>query len=379
LKQELFIMGAGSFLQKVSAGALDFIAPEGSSLDKTAQTAYNSATYKPKASTAPATVSSYPGAMYYDAASGQTLEFDGANWNAINSGLNEGVVESRSTTTPSGASTSSAGSAEDVAYYNDLINRLSGKYGEIDTAYTQGVAGAGDAYNNEVSKANASRGRQLEDLDLQGQSSARGKDQAIGKVDTYARTLADSVRRRLGMASGSDSSAYQFAAPGAVARDASGKRTGVLEDFGANAMALDLTKRRAQEDYNGLFSDLEAQKRAKLSGLESGVQEQKQALDAELARVAGEKAKAAGGSYATARAAAAPYETQYNQRSQAISALFDKYRTPYTAKPVEVKTPSLRDYIVDKTKVQATGNAQQDQYAPYLKPLQEDEEQNIYA
>lgn len=254
--------------------------------------------------------------------------------------------------------------AEDLAFIDSQINYLRSLANDITTKYEQGRQGVESAYNKNYSEATQQRGRSLEDLQLKEQDTARGKDRAIGQVNTYARTLGDSVRRKLGMASGSDSSAYQIAAPGAIARDASGKRTGVLEDYGVNFRNLDLTKRRAETDYKDLLDSLTEQRNQKLYGLETGIADQRDQLAMQEAGFVGERQKLLGGGYNSARMAQQPYLDQINSRKTAINDLFSKYNPTFQKKEVVVNTPSLRDYMVDRTQISGGGQVQ-DQYAPY--------------
>lgn len=318
--------------------------------------------------------SAVEGAMSYNP-DGTVSKYINGQWVVQRESANTPQDESASTSGTSGSTPSY--SSEDLAYLDNQMGLLRGMYNNIDVSRQQGEAALEDSYNKEVSGANLSRGRAIEDLNTKETDTGRQKDQAIGKVDTYARTLADSVRRRLGIASGSDSSAYQIAAPGAVARDASGKRTGVLEDYGVNFRNLDTTKKRAGEDYDGLLKELEAQRNQRKSSLYGDLEGQKQQLDSQMGSLAGERAKLLGGGYGAQRVAQQPYLDQYNQRQGTINSLFDQYRTPYSVKAVEVKAPTLRDYMVDRTKIAGSTQAQ-DQYAPYNNYLKKDEEEATY-
>jgi hypothetical protein len=316
------------------------------------------------------------GAMYY-AADGSLQTFQNGEWVTIRSVLGDDTTTASSRT--SGASTP-AYDPNDLAFVDSQLGLLRGMYADADTSYNQGLTGIENAYNKEYSDTNFERGRAVSDLDMKTQDTERGKDQALGQVDTYARTLADSVRRPLGMASGSDSSAYKIAAPGAVARDASGKREGVLEDYGTNFRNLDITKKRAKEDYDKVLTSLGDQKQAKRLGLEQGIIDQRNQISQQEANLVGERQKLLGGTYQQSRMAQQPLIDQINTRKASLTDLFNKYTPTYQKQNVVVNTPTLRDYMVDQTKVSG-GNTAQEQYAPDNLPLnKEDEEQkNIYA
>jgi hypothetical protein len=178
------------------------------------------------------------------------------------------------------------------------------------------------------------------------------------------------------MASGSGSSAYQVTAPGAVARDASLNSQGVQENFGRNFRDLSLAEGDAEDSYKSLLGDLSAQKNTRESGLRGGVMEQQNSIAGQRADLARQRAIAQGGDYNSARAASAPYQAQISERQNQLDGLFNKFRTPYEAKPLQAKQVNLRDYMVDRTKV---GGAQPasptDPYSNYLRPRSEDEDQ----
>jgi hypothetical protein len=176
------------------------------------------------------------------------------------------------------------------------------------------------------------------------------------------------------MAGGADSSAYMNAAPRAVARDASGKRTGVEEDYATNFRNLDTTKRRAEEDYGKLLESLNKQKQEKLYGLETGIADQRNQVQLQLADLAAKKQQALGGGAAGISRAQQPYLDQINARRGEINSLFDRYNPTYQKQEVKVNMPSLRDYMVNRSKISGGGSSPQ-QYEPYNVPVRKDEEE----
>lgn len=274
----------------------------------------------------------------------------------------------------SGSGSGSRPSAEDLAYLDSQEGALRRQYGQADNSLAQGLQSLIDSYTRNRNDANFQRGREIENLNLQEQDTTRKKDSAIDRVNTNARTLADSLRRKIGMASGADSSAYKITAPGAVAREASGERGDVMEDFGVNFRNLDLTKRRANEDFDRLLGAIEDDKMNRERQLRTGIEQQKMGIDEALQRVAAQRASGQGG--AAVRAAMAPYEQQIAARDAAINDIFNKYRTAANFQPVKVDTPELRDYTVDRAAINANREAgTQDPYAPYRPQLMDDEEQ----
>ncbi len=263
----------------------------------------------------------------------------------------------------------------DLAYLDSQEDRLKGQTRRADTSLAQGLASLLDSYNSTRSDTNRQRGRELENIGVKREDTIRGKDKALDKVNTNARVLADSLRRRLGMASGADSSAYKFAAPTAVAREASGERTDVLGDYGVNFRNLDTTEKRAKEDYDNLLRAIEEDKRSREQKLRQGIESQKIGIAESLAEVARQRALLQGGGYDQVKSAMAPYEKEISSRESAIDGLFNKYRNVGKFNPVKVNMPNLRDYMVDKAGIQANEEAgTEDPYTPYRPQLQDDEE-----
>jgi hypothetical protein len=266
-------------------------------------------------------------------------------------------------------------SADDVAYIDDLIANYNRQLGRTDTGLKQGLSQLENSFNKEQSRQNQLRGRALEDFSMQREGTDLAKGRAIGQIDTNARTLADSLRRRLGMAGGTDSSAFKFAAPQAVARQASGERTDVLSDYGQNYRVLDTSEKRATEDFENLLADLVEQRRTRESGLRSGVLEQKNQISEALANAAREKAAILGGGYSAARSASAPYTNDIASRESQIDSLFSKFQTPYSVQDVKVNTPSLRDYTVDRAAINANQGSSST-YSPYEQLLKKRNEES---
>lgn len=265
----------------------------------------------------------------------------------------------------------------DLAYLNDQEARLRGQHSSADRALQSGLTQLGDSYNKEVSGANLKQSRALEDFNTKRIDTTKAKDTALGRVDTNARTLADSLRRRIGMASGSDSSAYQLTAPGAVARNASKDRTGVVENHGTNFRNLDTAETRVKDDFTSLLQDLEAQRKTRESDFRAGILEKKNSIDGSLAEVARQRAMLLGGGYNQVQSAMAPYTSAIDGRQAEIDSLFDRYRTPYTVRNVDVRTPDLQNYLVDKAQINANNQSGYDESNPYTSFLKPKEDQYL--
>lgn len=266
---------------------------------------------------------------------------------------------------------------EDLAYLDDQSNQLNRQMGRTDTTLANALDAILQNYNKELSGANTARGRNIEDFDTKTQISESGRARELGKVDTSARMLADSLRQRIGLASGSGSSAYQITAPRAVQRQASDQRGDVLQDYSANFKQLDTDKRRSEEDYNSLLGELSKQRTAKEGGTRGDIEAQRNQIRENQSRIAAERARLLGGGYSGVRAATAPIQSQIAQGESLIDSIYSKYAAKYDVKPLQVNNTQLRDYAVDKAAVRdnaATGG--QNEYAPY-KPYVDEEEDKL--
>ena len=281
----------------------------------------------------------------------------------------------------SGGSGGTSYNPADIAYLDDQIARLQRQHGSADTALNNGLTQLQDSYSKEVEGANSRRAQATQDLNTKRKDTTRAKDSALNRVNENARTLAEGLRRRIGMASGSGSSAFQITAPGAVSRDATEDRTGVLENFGVNFRDLATTEQRQKTQFDELLSDLEAQRKTRESDFRSGILEKKNQIDTSLSEVARQKALALGGGYNQVRAAMSPYAGAIDSRQAEIDNLFNKFRTPFEQKAVDTTAPTLRDYMVDRANIKAGQPGPQDPTAPYKNPfgIKEDDEQKPVA
>lgn len=257
----------------------------------------------------------------------------------------------------------------DIAYLDDQRGRLEGQHRSADTALTNGLTQLQDSYSKEVAGANSKRAQALQDLNTKHKDTTQAKNSALNRVNENARTLAEGLRRRIGLASGSGSSAFQITAPGAVSRDATEDRTGVLENFGVNFRDLATAEQRQKTQFDELLSDLEAQRKTRESDFRSGILEKKNQIDNSLSEVARQKALALGGGYNQVRAAMSPYASAIDSRQAEIDNLFNKFRTPFTQKAVDTTAPTLRDYMVDRANIKAGQPGPQDPSAPYKDPF----------
>ena len=273
-------------------------------------------------------------------------------------------------------STTPSYSQEDLAYLDAQSEKLGRNLGRTDTYLNNSLDALLQNYNKELSGANLTRSRNLEDFDMKTQQSESGRARELGKNDTRARSLANGLRQRIGLASGSGSSAYQITAPRAVQQEASQGRSDILGDYAANFQALDVNKRRSNEDFQSLLSELDKQKLSREGGVRGDIEEQRNSIRENQARVAGQRQQLLGGGYNGVRSAMQPFESQIQQGESLLDSIYSKYAAKYNVNPLQTRTTNLRDYATDKVAVRdnaATGS--QNPYSPYKAPFGEEEEQ----
>lgn len=305
----------------------------------------------------------YDGALYYN---GSGLEqYQNGAWNPYSI---------------SGGTSGGGGGADYSGNYAQLDSseqRLRDLLGRTDTTLGQGLQQLGTSYTQQQNEANQKRTRVLEDYGNQRVDTTNAKQGALGKVDTEARTLNDKLRRILGLASGSGSSAFQFAAPNAVARQASQQRQGVQGDFATNFRNLDVAENRAKVDFEDLIADLLNQRNQREYELRSGIEGQKQGIFGQLGDIASQRAALQGGGYAAQVAAARPYQDQYNQSQSAIEALFGRFQPQVQAKAVNPQQVDLKQYQVDRAAVNTNNQQGTDAYSPYAQFLKRQRQQTV--
>lgn len=257
----------------------------------------------------------------------------------------------------SGSGTSNTNAA-DLAYLDDQQSTLQRLLASADSTLNNGLTQIGDSYNKEVGRANQSQDSALAGYNTNREDTTRARSAALDQASSNSRGLADSVRRILGLASGANSSAFQVAAPGMIARDASTKRQGVFDTSGKNFRDIDTAQASTTDAFKNYLGDLEEQRKSKESDLRSGVLTQKQSLDNSLAQVARDRASVNGGTYSALRSASAPYQAAANSAQDQLDNLFSQFRTPFdTSKTPTAATPTLADYTVDKTAITPGGGA----------------------
>ncbi len=255
--------------------------------------------------------------------------------------------------------------AADLAYLDDQEGTLRGMLSSTQKTLQNGLTQIGDSFAKESDRTNQSKEAAVQGYVTNREDATRSKQSSINAISSGARTLSDSVRRMLGMAAGNNSSAFNEAAPNMIARDTSMKRSGAIETAGKNFRDIDSAESSTLNAFKQYMEDLEEQKRTKESGLREGVLQQEQGIQTSIGQIARDRAALRGGTYDEMRRASAPAQAEVASRQAQLDGLFDRFRTPYQTKNVDVAKANLADYTVDRTQIAAGGGTANGVESPY--------------
>lgn len=270
----------------------------------------------------------------------------------------------------SGGGTSAA-NAQETAYWDDQIGSLNRILGNIGTQEAQGVERINDSYNKAMGRANEDQSRVLRDYGIQEDTTKKGKVNALDAVDSSARNTYNSLQRILGLSGAGVSSASNELAPWAVSKEATGKRTGVVDTFGANLGALARAKDDAQAQFGRITADLGEQRGSKEEDFRRGIEQNRQGVNEQLGDAAMKRKMATGSTYTQARDARAPFQSAVQNSQNTLNELFNRYsNTNYNVGAINAQKPDLSAYNVDPMSIGSqTGNtpAEVASYLPWLR------------
>lgn len=245
--------------------------------------------------------------------------------------------------------------SDDLAYLDDQEGLLRGMLGSSQTTLNNGLTQIGDTYDKEVGRTNESKNASTAKYEMQRQDTTRDMMDARRTAGTQARSLADSVRRVLGIASGVNSSAYKEAAPGMIATDTTEKRGKIDQTTAKNFRNIKNAEDATNTEFDRYLTDLGEQRKSKESSLRESVLQTEQGIYNNLAEIARQRALVNGGGYTQVREATAPMRSEIANRQTAIDNLFQQFRTPYQTKDISATPAELSQFVVDNTALSKNG------------------------
>lgn len=272
-----------------------------------------------------------------------------------------------------GSSNGSSSNQQDLDYLNNQSSLYDRLLQSLKSTESSGLQKLDQSKIEAENKAKLQQERALRDFSVKREDTTRAKQNALGQVDTNARTLSDSMRRIIGMAAGSGASA-NLAANSAVARQASQQRNNVMSGYAANDRDLSTAENDTNVDFESLLQDIANQRKQKEEEFRAGLAQQEQGIVQSQGEIAAERARLQGGNTLSAMK---PYQDRYFGLQTNIDQLPAQFATNVSARDLNVKTPQLRDYLVDRQAVNATRQSGQQQYSPYSAFLQRKEEDKL--
>lgn len=242
--------------------------------------------------------------------------------------------------------------ASDLAYLDNYDTSLRGQLQSAQSSLGQGMQQIADSYNENTTRTNQDRNTADTGFNTNRTQTTQDKLKAQDQINTNARTLSDSVRSMLGLAGGTNSSAYQYAAPAAIARDTTQKTTSNSDTYGRNFDAIDSARGASDLKFQRALQDLTDQRKQKESGLTSGVLDQENQITQQLAQNALTRGEVQGGTYAKTAASLAPFTNDMASRQAAIDGLFAQYRTPYALQDTTPVAANTSTFTPTQTNIQ---------------------------
>jgi hypothetical protein len=261
--------------------------------------------------------------------------------------------------------------ADNISALDDADTQLNGQLGSVHTNLDNGLTQLNDDYNKTVNRTNEDEATALKGYDDNRVTTTKARLGATDAINQNSNTLANSVRRIIGLASGNNSTAYNITAPGLIAKDADAKLTENADTFAANFKKIDDAQNDTKTRFDRAITDYGDTKKAKESALRQGILEQEQSIYGDLANNAAKRTQLNGGTYADGKAAAASATANVNSRQSAIDALFSQFRTPYAMATVTPTAATTGDYNATKTNLNqpTAGDGSAVSESPYLQFL----------
>lgn len=251
-----------------------------------------------------------------------------------------------------------------IAAYNQAISNTQQAVNRLPAQLQSGYGSIDSSYQNALNQlllgknqANSAYGTT---------KTQTGKDYVTAKntIGANAGSTLAGLFRLLGARGAGGSSAYNLAAPQAVARAATGQRQDVGNTFGANNQALDTNWNNYLTGYGNQVSSAGNQKDQQRQSLEQNINTNKASLLQSLAQLQAQSSIAQGG---TGVAQAQPYLDQANNLLNSTS--------NYATAPINYQTqaytaPSLSSYTSSPSTPTYQGQAPtNDYFSPYLGAL----------
>jgi len=257
---------------------------------------------------------------------------------------------------PSGSGTKNGSTSQTQI---DQINSL---LGNIDAQARSGIGRLDSTYNETKRRFEEDQARAMQGYDKQVTDNERAKQRGVEQVDNFANQSYNTLMRLFQGGNSGNSSAARLQAPQLVSKAAGQRRTGVFETAGENAQNIDETRKDAEIQFGRAKTDTDNQYNQQKESFLSNIEQQK--LDLLNKRLLMQQ---------QAGAATAGTQSEIDQRTQALNALFGQFAPSFNVAAPTTQVRDLASYQIDPASIRGDQNlpAETRYYSPILKKKQQ--------
>jgi len=249
--------------------------------------------------------------------------------------------------------------------YDQAIGNTNSAIDRLGSQFTSGNSAIDSSYQNALNQLLLGRNQSQNAYDTSKQQATQGYVGAKNTIGTNAGASLQGLQRLLGSRGAGGSSAFNQAAPEAVARQATQQRAEAGNQFGQNNQALDTNWNNYLTGYNNSVADVGNQRDQQRQGLQSNIENNRATLLQSLAQLTAQRSQAQGGNGV---AESQPFLDQANGILNAQSS--------YNVAPINYQTqaynaPDLASYTTNPQAAPTFQGqpAQNDYFSPYLSTL----------
>ena len=255
-----------------------------------------------------------------------------------------------------------------MAYYDDQQNLANQALARLNAQRGIGQGNIANSFQSALNQLLGSNAQAERDAGLTKQRTIDDNVTARANVDQTVARQAQGLRRLLG----NSSSAAQYAAPLAVARQGNEQQGAIQTSFGRNLQNIDIADEDRKKAFGSAQEDLGRQRTQQENQLNAGLLQNEAQINEQLSSIALQRAQAQGKNYAQARGSLAPF----NDRVSTLLSQIDQLgaNPAIAAKNVSFTAPTLDQYNTSGIQVaqgQTPAQAQAGQYAQLLQAEQE--------
>lgn len=268
--------------------------------------------------------------------------------NSLGVGTNGGTA-ANTAASPYAGDSGSAGSAADIAAYQDQISSLNQLLGQADITQNNGVNSINQGYGNSLAQLQGNNTNVMNQYDTQKTNTTNDYSKAIGQINSNARSGYNSLQALLG----GSGSAADVLAPFAVSQQANSQRGSSADAYAKNLQAVQQGIDAANLNFTNQKKTLDGQKNDQLSKLLSSIDQQKIQYQQQLGAANNQLNVAKGGSYATPTA----NNNAITQLLQQQQGLASQYAQPtFTTQDYVAPTTDLAQYQAQAAQLAGSNN-----------------------